>query len=100
MLLTMIVTFEYNYTYAGQCDHLPSLPNGNISYSFGGFPLRPYGTVATYTCNQGYYLSGNETRACNNSEWFGKMPTCKGIANCCIILPLNLHGSLLLLRTV
>ncbi len=64
--------------YAGQCHHLPPLPNGDISYSFDGFPLRPYGTVATYTCNQGYNLSGDKNRTCNNSEWLGPMPTCKG----------------------
>ncbi|XP_064397880.1 uncharacterized protein LOC135344578 [Halichondria panicea] len=61
----------------GQCDHLPPLSNGNISYSFNGYPLRPYGTVATHTCNQGYTLSGDENRTCNNSEWLGTMPTCK-----------------------
>ncbi len=71
--------------YAGQCDHLPPLSNGNISYSFNGYPLRPYGTVATHTCNQGYTLSGDENRTCNNSEWLGTMPTCIGMVHCCII---------------
>ena len=71
--------------YAGQCHNLLPLSNGNISYSFDGYPLRPYGTVATHTCNQGYYLSGDKNRTCNNSEWLGTMPTCIGMANYCII---------------
>ncbi len=62
--------------YTGQCDDLPPLTNGNISYDFVGFPRRPYGSVATHACNQGYDLSGDKERTCNNGEWLGTTLAC------------------------
>src|SRR5206468_2486412 len=63
---------------AGAC--LPNLTaptNGSVSPSSGST-----GTVATYTCNAGYSLSGAATRTCQSGgTWSGAAPTC--VANAC-----------------
>ncbi len=38
--------------------------NGVVAYSSGSTAPYDYGTVATYTCNTGYFLSGIATRTC------------------------------------
>ena len=47
------------------CSPLPFIPNGSITY---GPDMRTadfdVGAIATYTCNDGYRLSGFETREC------------------------------------
>ena len=36
-----------------------------------------FGSVATYSCNDGFGLEGEETRECQaNSQWSGEAPTC------------------------
>ena len=36
-----------------------------------------FGSVATYSCNDGFRLEGEETRECQaNSLWSGRAPTC------------------------
>ncbi len=37
---------------------------------------RPNGTVATYTCMNGYKLDGNATRTCDTGNWTGTVPEC------------------------
>ncbi len=59
------------------CTPLPVNPtNGTVSLSQGSF----YGSVATYTCNQGYRLQGGATRTCDELGWSGSAPTC--VATC------------------
>ena len=37
-------------------------------------------SVATYSCNTGYTLTGDATRTCQgNSTWSGAIPTCVGM---------------------
>ena len=39
-----------------------------------------FNSVATYSCNTGYALIGDEMRTCQSSGvWFGSEPTCQGI---------------------
>ncbi len=60
------------------CSNLSSPANGTIKYNNMN-PQRLLGTVATYTCNPGYTLSGNEARTCESDMmWSGSDPTCQG----------------------
>ena len=68
-----------------QCDPVDSFPNGMITYSPHGGPNYSINTVATYICNEGYYLevtdNNIEMRVCeddNDAEgvWSGQPPTC------------------------
>ncbi len=56
------------------CLSLPPPTNGVISYSDS--PLGE-NTVATYTCNPGYTLTGGTTRTCGSGVWSGSAPTCQ-----------------------
>ena len=52
------------------CDALPVLANGAISYGSGIFTDFELGTIATYSCNEGYHLitnPGDEMRTCVDS---------------------------------
>ncbi|XP_064386249.1 P-selectin-like isoform X2 [Halichondria panicea] len=64
-----------------ECSDLPSLTNGGITYTDGSTDSRPINTIATYTCNNGYTLTGGGVRACQNDRtWSGSAQTCQ--ANC------------------
>lgn len=40
-----------------------------------------YNNVITYTCNNGYRISGSETRTCQtDGSWNGIQPQCLGIS--------------------
>ncbi len=62
------------------CSDLTNLTNGIIDYNMGAASLRPVDTVATYTCNTGYNLTGGTTsRVCViGGIWSGSTPTCEG----------------------
>ena len=64
------------------CTDLPSISNGVITYSPTTSP-RLEGTTATYSCTDGYELTGGSTRMCVDSgsmgDWNGMEPTCTGI---------------------
>ncbi|XP_030225190.1 membrane cofactor protein isoform X32 [Gadus morhua] len=48
------------------------LVNGHVEYSEG----TSFGSVATFSCKDGYILSGREKLTCGNTEWLGRTPTC------------------------
>ncbi len=53
--------------------------NGVITYTGGPADSRPVNTIATYTCDNGYTLTGGSFRQCqNDSTWSGTAPTCQG----------------------
>ena len=61
-------------TFAGvvRCRDLTAPANGNVDQ-----PGNTVETVATYTCNDGYTLKGEESRTCRESgQWSGEAPTC------------------------
>lgn len=65
----------------GSCPDLPSIPNGIISYSLDRLEppspqQRPFGTVATYTCDESFMIIGVETRTCGNGVFDGAEPQC------------------------
>ena len=37
------------------------------------------GSTATYTCDTDYYMTGDNTRTCQNGVWSGQAPICIGI---------------------
>ncbi len=43
---------------------------------------RPNGTVATYTCDDGFRLDGNATRICDTGNWAGTVPVCIESKSC------------------
>ncbi len=64
------------------CSDLPTPTFGDIDYGgAGSTDNRPVGTVATYTCNTGYTLSGGITitRTCGSDDgvWSGSDPVCQ-----------------------
>ncbi len=64
------------------CDELLAVANGLISYSEVSITSYSIGTVATYSCNQGFELRlGDETRTCvdlgSGGIFIGVAPTCE-----------------------
>ena len=51
-----------------ECPPLPTITNGMISYSPDVTPDYDLGTEATYTCEAGFYLEGNEVRVCMDDD--------------------------------
>ena len=53
-------------------------------------------TIATYTCNDGFYVSGNEFRTCDldTGVWSGSDPVCQRMLS--FFLAFQLHFSLTL----
>ena len=76
----------YGFTsHTAFCETLPSIANGMISYSTNVMGQYNLGTVATYTCNPGYELTGpgDEMRTCVDNgdgsglSFNGTDPTCE-----------------------
>ena len=66
-----------------ECPPLPAITNGTISCSLDVTPDYDLGTEATYTCEAGFYLEGNEVRVCMDDNgmdaigvWSGQEPSC------------------------
>ncbi|XP_064386168.1 uncharacterized protein LOC135334780 isoform X2 [Halichondria panicea] len=60
------------------CSDLAALTNVMIGYNMGASNLRPVDTVATYTCNTGYTLTGGSTRTCgSDGMWSGDVTVCQ-----------------------
>ncbi|XP_064385961.1 uncharacterized protein LOC135334617 isoform X2 [Halichondria panicea] len=75
------------------CSHLLQIDNGTLS--FNGFPMngtKPNGTVATYTCDDGFNLSGDATRICFDGYWTGTEPVCTTNPTMSTIQPTNQGG--------
>ncbi|XP_064397052.1 sushi, von Willebrand factor type A, EGF and pentraxin domain-containing protein 1-like isoform X2 [Halichondria panicea] len=54
------------------CGLLPSLSNGEVSFS-----ATTFNSVASYTCDLGYILIGETSRMCQlDEQWSGDAPTC------------------------
>ncbi|EYB92205.1 hypothetical protein Y032_0197g1595 [Ancylostoma ceylanicum] len=58
------------------CERPPSIPNGSVSVA-----LTIYGSVANYTCQDGYRLIGHATVSCGSKGvWEPAIPVCYDIA--------------------
>ena len=61
------------------CPELMDLVNGTIMYNMETINNRSVGTVATYTCNPGYTLNGDNTTICESGgSWSESDQTCEG----------------------
>ena len=67
------------------CLSLPNPMNGEIVYSSGITGDQEFGTTATYICESGFGLSGEErVRTCTSDgssttgSWTGSAPSCLG----------------------
>ena len=56
------------------CAALADPANGQVTVN----PDTLEDSIATYSCNIGFDLNGDETRTCFNSSWGGEAPTCQG----------------------
>ena len=58
------------------CNALSDPANGQVSHTAG----TTFGQTATYSCNTGYNLVGDNTRTCQGAgEWSGSASTCQGM---------------------
>ena len=58
------------------CGTLNDPTNGQVSHTGG----TTFGQTATYSCNTGYNLVGDNTHTCQaTGEWSGSVPTCEGM---------------------
>ena len=56
------------------CGSLPRPEDGNVDA-----PITSVGSVATYSCNSGFLISGDSQRNCQmDGFWSGSAPTCLG----------------------
>ena len=61
------------------CPTLAPIPNGVITYDPDMIADYDVDTVATYSCNPGFRLSGFETRQCLlGGIWSNLVPVCLG----------------------
>ena len=66
------------YFTAANCSLL-SIENGNVIHT-----NTTLGGVATYTCDTGFLLIGDNNRTCQaDSTWTGTDPTCEGVYSKC-----------------
>ena len=56
------------------CNALPNPTNGQVNHAAG----TTFGRTATYSCNTGYNLVGDNIHTCQaHGEWSGNPPTCQ-----------------------
>ena len=66
-----------------ECPALADLTNGAVVYASDMTDPYDFGTTATYSCNSGYSLVGDEVRTCGGDgssitgEWDLSEPTCE-----------------------
>ncbi len=73
--LPQLVNFLLFLRTGTECDQLKPPEYGDVKLS--GLTI---GSHATYTCEDGFELLGNEFRSCEaDGEWSGTDPTCQGI---------------------
>ena len=72
--------FGYFYKFCQGCEAVSALSNGLVTYNIPNIEGRySYGTVVTYSCNNGYYIStGSNQRTCQStSQWNGSPAVCQ-----------------------
>lgn len=69
----MHTTLTHLIPTAVDCGDLDDPDNGDVTLT--GTTL---GSIAIYSCNNGYFLEGKERRVCqSNREWTGRSPVCR-----------------------
>ncbi len=65
-----------------QCFALAEIMNGDIEYNANSTSSFVYGTMATYSCREGFFREGVGRRVCrenggsDNGQWEGTDPVC------------------------
>ena len=74
MLILLLKCFHFQSLTAIRCPRLSSPTNGRVEAL-----QRTPGSVASYSCNDGYTLRGAQSRLCRSSgQWSGQEPVCVG----------------------
>ena len=63
------------------CTKPASLPHGNVTGGGGPYP----GTDVSFSCDDGHYLTGENTAQCETGGGYGPLPTCSqcgSLAHC------------------
>ena len=72
--------FHFHYISVIDCGPLGDPPNGEVSVS-----SKTVNSTATYSCNTGYTLTGNDMRTClETGLWSGSEPMCTGKMYACM----------------
>lgn len=65
--------YYYCIVFTANCGGLLNPTNGQVSISG-----TTEGSIANYSCTNGYHVVGNTSRACqSDSQWSGNAPTCE-----------------------
>ncbi len=84
---------RYSPTATAQCPPLPEIANGVFSYSPDITPDYDVGTMAIYLCENGFVLSGDDTRDCQSDGTFSGMePVCSMTREWTISYYYYIHG--------
>lgn len=60
------------------CGRLEDITNGFVEFDSTSF-----GSIASYTCRDGFVLMGKGIRQCrDNGQWSGEEPVCQGLTSC------------------
>ena len=64
--------------YIGNCPLLTGLGNGIMNCSLGDDGVPSYEDTCSFTCNNGYELTGSDSRTCqSNGTWSGSDDVCR-----------------------
>ena len=69
-LLEILCCDSYIVLCTSECPQLESPQDGSVKITVGA------SEVATYSCNEGFSISGSDTRSCSSGTWTGQAPVC------------------------
>ena len=70
--------------------------NGWVSFNGGTNNSRPTGTVATYSCSNGFFLDGATSSICQtDGSWNSTVPNC----GCKIVTARDLQANIIIMHT-
>ena len=65
-------------------------PPPALQYGKRSFQTTTFGSIANYSCNHGYTISGRNQLTCmDTGEWSGSAPKCQGISFFAIVVIVN-----------
>lgn len=88
----MIIIILLLFT-AIKCPALSAFANGDITYAPDTTAPFEFLSIATHSCNIGFFLTGDETRSCGGDGssavgvWNGTASTCSGRQLDCYFIP-------------
>ena len=76
-----------SFSVAIECEVLPPIDDGSITYAEDTTPNFDLGTTATYECNEGFFLDvsvGNRVRTCVDDDGMDAIGVFDGTAPTCV----------------